>query len=152
MQQSCQENEVDEVENLAGMLEQDVVSQLEDAKKKATELFLSIIGSVEECDSRHLDALQHLQKSGSAIKSTFDSMKKGSSNVVKMEPIFKSSNKNIDRQRKFFSTTKRRKKGNIRFAKPTDEDRTAFLDSDGFIVSDSKIPKDEKLKGKLRLQ
>ncbi len=44
------------------MLGQDVVSEIDDAKKKATELLLSIIGAVEDCDFRPLEALRHLQK------------------------------------------------------------------------------------------
>ena len=130
------------------MLGQDVVSEIEDAKKKATELLLSIIGAVEDCDFRHLEALRHLQKSCLAIKNTFSSMKKRNENDVKMEPVLKGWNKNVDRQRRFFSTTKRRKKGNVRFAKPSDEDRAAFQESNGFIASDSDKTKDIGVKGK----
>ena len=72
-----------------------------------TELFLFTIGSVEECDP----------KSGSAIKSTFDSMKKGSNNVVKMKQILKSSNRNIDRQRNFVFNNKAEEERNHTFYK-----------------------------------
>ena len=120
-----------------GMLEQDDLCVLEVTKKKATDLFLSIIGSIEECDTRHLEALKHLRKSGMAIKSTFDSMKKQKNELMKMEPTVKGWNRKIDKQRKFFATTKRRKRGNVRFTKPTDEDRATFLNSNEFNISDS---------------
>ena len=54
-----------------------------------------------------------------------------------------------DKQRKFFVTSIRSKKGNIRFAKPSNEDREAFLSKDGFNLPDSAIAKYEKVKGNL---
>ena len=45
-----------------GVLEQDDLCVLKVTKKKATDLFLSIIDRIEECDTRHLDALKHLRK------------------------------------------------------------------------------------------
>ena len=51
------------------------------------------------------------------------------------------NNKNIDQQRRFFSTTKRQKKGNIRFAKPSDEDRNEFLTGSHFEITDTEVEK-----------
>ena len=72
--------------------------------------------------------------------------------MMKMEPTVKRWNRKIDKQRKFYATTKRRKHGNVRFTIPTDEDRATFLNSNEFNISDSEaLSKNIELKGKLKL-
>jgi len=110
----------EEVESLVTMLQQDIDSQFEETNQRAKELFLSLIGLIEQSNSSHLEALHHLMKAGTALKSTFETLKKSVPQVLAIEPSFKGGNKNIDKQRKFFATSKRRKKGNIRFTKPSD--------------------------------
>ncbi len=122
--------------------EESPASNFDSIKKKTTDLFLSIIGAIEESDIRHVNAIVQLQKGGTALKNTFQSMKQYG-NVEKLEPVIKHHYQNIDKQRRFFSTTKRRKKTNIRFAKPTDEDRKEFLTQKSFASvtknSESKV-------------
>lgn len=130
----CHSDGADELSELVGMVQHESRTTYEELKEKAKELFLSIIGSIEESDGRHTEATRHLIKGGTALKNTFDSMKKVPT-VVRLDPKIKANNKNIDRQRNFFATTKRRKKGNIRFAKPSDDDRKKFETNEGFTVS-----------------
>ena len=127
----------DELHDLVQMVQNESRATYEELKERAKELFLSIIGSIEESDGRHTEATRHLIKGGTALKNTFDSMKKVTS-VAHIEPKIKANNKNIEQQRNFFSTTKRRRKGNIRFAKPTDDDRKKFETNEGFAVSIAK--------------
>eukprot|EP00112_Aurelia_sp_Birch-Aquarium-sp1_P023937 Seg7337.2 transcript_id=Seg7337.2/GoldUCD/mRNA.D3Y31 product="hypothetical protein" protein_id=Seg7337.2/GoldUCD/D3Y31 len=82
-------------------------------KRNARNALLAIIGSLENSDERHGDAIRHRMKSANSLRHTFESMKK-ETKVVKLEPTIKANNKRIDTQRMFFSTTKRKKKGNIR--------------------------------------
>lgn len=100
-------------------------TNIEVIKRNAKNALLAIIGSLENSDERHGDAIRHLTKSANSLRHTFESMKK-ETKVVKLEPTIKANNKRIDTQRRFFSTTKRKKKGNIRFAKPTDSDKKNF--------------------------
>ena len=100
-------------------------TNIEVVKRNAESALLAIIGSLENSDERHVDAIRHLTKSANSLRHTFESMKK-ETKVVKLEPTTKANNKRIDKQRRFFSTTKRKKKGNIRFAKPTDTEKESF--------------------------
>ena len=115
------------------MIQTEPDSNFEDLKKKTSDLLLSLIGSIDDSNPQHVEALRHLYKGGTALKHTFESMKTAST-VMNVKPTIKANNKNIDHQRSFFSTTKRRKKGNVQFAKPSDKDRQDFPSNDHFIV------------------
>ena len=76
--------------------------------------------------SNNLNALQQLEKNLTATESLFTSLNR-------YQPILKSlqetrsspANKNISVQRKFYSTTKKRKhKTNVRYGKPTQDEKT----------------------------
>ena len=110
------------------MVTNEKCNHLASLKQDGEALFHALIGSIQEIDERHINALQDVIKSGKAIKSTFETMKQ-IRKVTKMEPVFKETNKNMDTQRRFFSMTKRRKIGNIRHAKPTDNGREDFVNS-----------------------
>ena len=122
------EMQADETDELFKMVTNEKCNHLASLKQEGEALFHSLIGSIQESDERHINALRDVIRSGKAIKSTFETMKQVRK-VTKMEPVFKATNKNIDTQRRFFSTTKRRKKGNIRHAKQTDKDREDFVNS-----------------------
>ena len=115
MPDSGNNEEEAELPHLLEMVQTEPESNFEDAKKKTKDLLLSIIGSIDDTNTRHVDALRHLYKGGNALKHTFESMK-ATTNVVNIEPVIQANNKNIYLQRRFLSTTKRRKKGNVRFA------------------------------------
>ena len=83
----------DETTELFKMVRNEKSNQQESLKQEGEALFLAIIGSIQESDERHIDALRDLLKSGKAIKSTFETMKQVRK-VTKMEPIFKATNKN----------------------------------------------------------
>ena len=106
------EMQTDEANELFQMVKNEKCNHLETLKQEGEALFHSIIGSIQECDERHTNALRNVITSGKAIKSTFEAMKQVRK-VTKIEPVFKATNKNIDTQRRFFSTTNRREKGNM---------------------------------------
>ena len=83
---------------------------------------------VENCSNLDMDALKHVEKQITSIINKFDAMSKYHS-VKELEPSASvPANKNTIRQTKFYSTKKKRKqKSNVRFAKPTAEDKGKFL-------------------------
>ena len=53
--------------------------------------------------------------------------------IVKIDPVMKiAPGKNLEQQRKFFSTARRKRKHNVKNAKPTDEEKALFMSQNIF--------------------
>ena len=100
---------VDDLAQLTSMIKEPEKSTLEKRKKNTENVLLEILGLLKDSDSRHIQAIRQLFKGTTALRNTFESMKKNVS-VVKLDPIIKApANKNIEQQRRVFSTLKIKK-------------------------------------------
>ena len=140
------------------MVNEESKSDVEIVRKKCQDVLMEVIGMVHTTDERHLEAVKHLLKGAVALKSTLESMK-NNLDVVKLDPVLKiASGKKIEQQRRFYSTIKRKRKINVRFAKPTDTDKERFMSFEAFgeaatndngINTESKSKVTKLSKGKL---
>ena len=65
---------------------------------------------VQNTDERHFEAVKHVLKSTIAVKNTLETMKKNI-DIVKLDPVIRTGlGKNLEQPRRFFSTTKRKRK------------------------------------------
>ena len=65
---------------------------------------------VQNTDERHFQAVKHVLKSTVAVKNTLETMKKNI-DIVKLDPVIGIGlGKNLEQPRRFFSTTKRKRK------------------------------------------
>ena len=75
---------------------------------------------IQNTDERHFEVVKHVLKSTVAVKNTLATMKKNDG-IVKLDPVMRiAPEKNLEQQRKFFSTAKRKRKHKVKYAKPTD--------------------------------
>ena len=82
---------------------------------------------VQNTDERHFEAVKHVLKSTVAVKNTLATMKKNV-DIVKLDPVMGiAPGKNLEQQRNFFSTAKRKRKHNAEYANPTDEEKALFM-------------------------
>ena len=95
---------------------------------KSVALINTILRTVESSSSSDVDALNELNKQLTSSLSTFEAMTKFK-NVNNIKPVTNEpANKNLEKQVNFYSTKKKRKcKGNVRFAKPTQDDLNKFF-------------------------
>ena len=69
---------------------------------------------VQNTDERHFEADKHVLKSTVTIKNTLATIKK-IVDIVKLDPVMRiAPGKNLEQQRKFFSTAKRKRKRNVK--------------------------------------
>ena len=96
--------------------------KLQEEIKDICERIVSTVG-----DSFDLDALKQLRSQLNAAMSTFTSFSRQDS-YSNIRPLSKMpANKNIEKQRKFYSIKKKRKKDlTVRFAKPTRAEKASF--------------------------
>ena len=86
---------------------------------------------VQNTDERHFEAVKHVLKSTVAVKNTL-TMKKNV-DIVKLDPVMRiAPGKNLEQQRKLFSTAKRKRKHNMKYAKPTDGEKGSFMSQNMF--------------------
>ena len=70
--------------------------------------------------------MKHVLKITVAVKNTLETMKK-IADIVKLDSLMKiAPAKNLEKQRKFFSTTKRKQKYNVKYVKHIDK-KKAFI-------------------------
>ena len=82
---------------------------------------------VQNTDERYSEAAKHVLKSTVGIKISFRNDEE-KCDIVKLDPVMRiAPRKNLEQQRKFFSTTKRKRKHNVKYKKPTDEEKTLFM-------------------------
>ena len=87
---------------------------------------------VQNTDERHFEAVKHVLKSTVAVKNTLATMKKNV-DIVKLDPVMRiAPGKNLEQQRKFSSTVKRKRKHNVKYAKPTVEEKALFMSQNMF--------------------
>ena len=80
---------------------------------------------IQNTDERHFEAV--VLKSTVAVKNTLGTMKKNV-DIVMLDPVMRiAPGKNLEQPRKFFSTAKRQRKHNVKYAKPTDEEKALFI-------------------------
>ena len=76
--------------------------------------------------------MKHVLKSTVAVKNTLATKKKYI-DIVKLDPVMRiAPGKNLGQQRKSFSTAKRKRKHNVKYAKPTDEEKALFMSQNIF--------------------
>ena len=93
-----------------------------DVKARVKGKMLQLLTEVEHCT--HKEALLELDRGLSAKQFLFDSMMKQPTAATLVLKENGPANKNLDRQRRFFSTKRKRKRQeNIRYSKPTHEEK-----------------------------
>ena len=144
-----------EITDLTQMVKEETKADIDLAKRKCQDVLMELLGRVQETDERHLESVKHVLKGAIALKSTLESMIKNP-DVVKLDPVLKFvQGKKIEPQRRFYSTTKRKRKVNVRFAKPTDSDKESFMQSRNFgegeneNVTGNSEGRNEEWKGKI---
>ena len=112
--------------NLTNQVEEP--TSFERIKSKTSSLLLNLMQRVENCSNLDIEALRHVEKQVTSTLNTFDAMSKYQS-VKELKPTSSvPANKNITRQLKFYSTKKKRKRNsNVRYAKPTSEEKVSFF-------------------------
>ena len=108
---------------------------------------------VQNTDERHYEAVKHVLKSTVAVKNTLATMKKNV-DIVKLDPGRRIAPwKNLEQQRKFFSTAKRKRKHNVEYAKPTDEEKALFMSQNMFAEEavEKDVPVRDTKEGAIKL-
>ena len=97
-------------------------------KDRLKDTFHTLTAEVEECGEQDIEAIKHLEKQITAVRVTFQSLRKYKPEYKLQAKRIVPHNKNIDVQKNFHSTKKKRKqKSNIRFAKPSIEERLTLF-------------------------
>ena len=87
---------------------------------------------VQNTGERHFEAVKYVLKSTVAIKNTLTTIKKNV-DIVKLGSTMRIvPGKNLEQQRKFFSTTKRKRKHSVKYTKPSDEEKALFMSQNMF--------------------
>ena len=103
-------------------------TKVDTLKDKLKDTLTSLTKEIEECGNQDLDAIKHLDKQISAAIITFQSLRQYKPVYTLQATRFVPFNKNIEVQKNFYSTKKRRKqKNNVRFAKPSVEEKAVLL-------------------------
>ena len=74
--------------------------------------------------------------------------------IVKLDPVMRiAPEKNLEQQRKFFSTAKRKRKHNVKYAKPTDEEKALFMSPNMFAEEavEKDVPVRDTKEGAIKL-
>ena len=131
----CSENKENEVDTLVSIMTatKQSPSEFVSMKGRVEELLLQIMTDVKKANEQDEPAILQLLKSATAIKNTFQSMVENKSSFVLRPTNQCSTSKNIDVQRRFYSTKKRRKVSNLRLTKPTVEEKLAFSSTPTWI-------------------
>ena len=111
---------------VATVKDQDTTN-FERLKQSAQKTLSELDDLVSNAESRDSEAVRDLVKGLNILKRSFDTIRRNSD--IRQIPTTSCNaphNKNIEQQRHFFQTSKRKKTANVRFAKPTDEDRAQF--------------------------
>ena len=89
---------------------------------------MELLHGVQNCSEFDIQAIPHAAKQVIAIKNTVVSLKKNKETEIIKLKVHAPSNKNIDTQRRFYSTKRPRKeKVKIRLCEPTWEEKDNFL-------------------------
>ena len=116
------------------------ISTFDQIKQKAKGVALTLLQRIESCSNLDEEALVHLQKQMSSSLNTFDAMCKHKHVPVMKQTINIPSHKNIIPQNNFYSTKKKRKQNsNVRFAKPTTEEKDNFFDTLSWQTTKMKV-------------
>ena len=87
---------------------------------------------VQNTDERHFETVKHVLESTVAVKNTLATILKNV-DIVKLDPVMRiAPGKNLEHQKKIFSTAKRKRKNNVKYAKPTDEEKALFISQNMF--------------------
>ena len=116
-----------EVSFLVGTVKDQSITNFEKLQQSAQKSLSELHDLVSNADSRDTEAVRDLIKGLNTLKRSFDTSRRNSD--IRQIPTTSCNaphNKNIEQQRHFFQTSKRKKTANVRFAKPTDEDRAHF--------------------------
>ena len=119
--------EVGEKEKITAMLSNPHIDTFEQTRIRTESVLLELLSHIRCSTRNHADAVSHVLKQATALKNTFISMR-NNKNVYQLKPLSSGPhNKGIEKQRRFFSTTKKRKTANIKLAKPTAEEKEKLL-------------------------
>ena len=127
-----------ELSFLVATVKEQSTTNIEKLQQNAQKSLSEINDLVSNADSRDTVAVRDLVKGLNILKRSFDTLRRNSD--IRQIPTTSCNaphNKNIEQQRHFFQTSKRRKTANVRFAKPTDEDRAQF-EKLGYIFQKTK--------------
>ena len=95
---------------------------------------------VQNNDEKHFGAVEHVLESRIAVKNTLPTMKENV-DIVNLDPVMRiAPGRNLEQQRKFFSTAKRKRKHNVKYAKATDEEKAIFMSQN--IFAEERVEKD----------
>ena len=87
---------------------------------------------VQNTGERHFETVKYVLKSTVAIKNTLTTVKKNVDIVKLGSTMGIVSGKNLEQQRKFFSTAKRKRKHSVKYTKPPDEEKALFMSQNMF--------------------
>ena len=95
---------------------------------------------VQNNDEKHFGAVEHVLESRIAVKNTLATMKENV-DIVNLDPVMRiAPGRNLEQQRKFFSTAKRKRKHNVKYAKAADEEKAIFMSQN--IFAEETVEKD----------
>ena len=114
-------------------------------KETVTKSVMELLHEVQNCSEFDIQALSHAAKQVVAIKNTVVSLKKNKETETIKLKVHAPSNKNIDTQRRFYSTKRPRKYVKVRLCKPTWEEKDSFLENVDWLGKNEKPKRDETI-------
>ena len=92
--------------------------------KRTEKAVLELLSKVQTCTAFDTESLKYTLKHINATRSTLVSLRKNNTltPTISLKPN-EPSNKNIEKQRRFYSTKKKRKEKKVRLAKPASDEK-----------------------------